>query len=82
MVERTAVRLAMNIPMRLSSFWRGDGSCFVVIVRFAIFPNSVLRPVANTMAFPDPWLTVVPMKTELLCSIFGRNLPLKVVGFL
>jgi len=72
---------AMTIPILLSSFWRGDGSCFVSVVRCAILPSSVFCPVANTMALADPCVTTVPMNTVLTCSIFGRNLPRSVIAF-
>ena len=53
-VERMPVIIRIPMPIRLSSFWRGDGSCFVVAVRWAIFPNSVFSPVANTIARAVP----------------------------
>jgi len=68
----------MNRPTLFNSFWRGDRSWTVSAVSFVIFPNSVLSPVAITMAFPTPWVIIVPVNTVFLCSIFGRYLPLRV----
>ena len=38
-----------------------------------------MSPVAITMAFPAPWVIIVPVNTVLLCSIFGRYLPFSVI---
>ena len=68
---------ATKRPINFSSFWSGDWSCFVVAVKWVILPNSVLSPVAKTIALPSPWVIMVPMKTMFFCSIFGRYFPLR-----
>ena len=42
------------------SFCSGDGASVVVWVRWAILPNAVCMPVANTSAFASPVVTEVP----------------------
>ena len=51
------------------SFCSGDGGSAVACVRWAILPNAVCIPVANTSAFASPLVTEVPASSTLrLCS--------------
>ena len=55
------------------SFCKGLKPASTALVRWAMRPNSVAMPVANTTALPEPLTTVVPAKAIFLLSIISPS---------
>ena len=71
-IPTTAAIVATILVAFIISFWSGLSPASTALVRCAIRPNSVVIPVANATAIPEPLITVVPAKAILGLS---RNSP-------
>ena len=74
MKQMTTVIFATNLPIFLSSFWRGESTFSVSTASWAISPNLVLFPIFSIRNTPLHLATPVPIKTLSPRDLFTGTL--------